>query len=250
MYTIFPLPTIFAHRGASMFAPENTISAFELAVSQNADAIELDAKCSADGKVVVFHDQTVNRTTDGDGKVGELSLSELKELDAGSWFHTDFAGEQIPTLGEVFEAVGQKILINIELTNYASPWDELPNKVVDLVFRHGLQNRVIFSSFNPIALQKTRSLAPDILAGLLALPGYKGVWARTWLNRFIPHHALHPEVSDTTLNLIQKQHKAGKRVNVWTVNSEEKIRQLLKWGIDGIITDDPVVANKVKKQAA
>ena len=119
-------PTIFAHRGASAHAPENTLASFELAVTQGAEAIELDAKLTADGQIVVFHDQTVNRTTNGSGKVLELPLAALKELDAGHWFDTSFQGITIPTLEEVFEAVGRKIFINVELTNYASPGDQLP----------------------------------------------------------------------------------------------------------------------------
>ncbi|NMC78815.1 MAG: glycerophosphodiester phosphodiesterase, partial [Chloroflexi bacterium] len=91
-------PMLFAHRGASADAPENTLAAFRLAVDENADGIELDAKLSADGQVVVIHDQSVDRTTDGHGRVGQLTLAQLKELDAGSSFSPGFAGERIPTL--------------------------------------------------------------------------------------------------------------------------------------------------------
>jgi glycerophosphoryl diester phosphodiesterase len=136
---------VFAHRGASKYAPENTIAAFQLAVEQCADAIELDAKLSADGKVVVIHDQTVDRTTNGTGRVNKLTLSELKELDAGSFFDRKFAAERIPTLDEVFESVGKRIFINVELTNYASRNDELIPLVVEIVKRHGIHKNVLFS---------------------------------------------------------------------------------------------------------
>ena len=105
MFQKLPRPSIFAHRGASMYAPENTLAAFNLAVSQNADAIELDAKLCADGEIVVFHDQTVERTSDGHGKILDLPYTAIKELDAGGWFDSQFQGETVPTLGEVFEAV-------------------------------------------------------------------------------------------------------------------------------------------------
>ena len=144
-----PKPAIFAHRGASAYAPENTLASFELAIHQEADAIELDAKLTADGQVVVIHDQTVNRTTDGNGRVGKMTLTQIRQLDAGSYFAAAFYDERIPTLEEVFETVGRKILINIELTNYASMKDSLPEKVADLVRRHQLEKRVMFSSFNP-----------------------------------------------------------------------------------------------------
>ena len=128
-----PLPVIFAHRGASRFAPENTLAAFNLAVIQGADAIELDAKLTADGQIVVFHNQTLERTTSAIGKIGEKTLSELKELDASVHFDKIYQNERIPTLEEVFEAVGQRIFISVKLTNYASPNDRLPEKVADLV---------------------------------------------------------------------------------------------------------------------
>ncbi len=250
MYSQLPRPTIFAHRGASMHAPENTLAAFELAISQNADGIELDAKCTADGSVVVFHDQTLERTTDGSGKVLDHPLGALKELDAGSWFDSRFQGEAIPTLDEVFEVIGQKIFINVELTNYASPRDDLPYKVAELVTRYGLKNNVLFSSFNPLAIRRAYKLIPDIPFGLLALPGIGGFWARSWFARFIPHQALHAEVGDTTPKLIQKQHKKGKRVYVWTVNAPEKMQQLFEWKVDGIFTDDPLLARQAQKRAA
>jgi len=104
-----PKPAVIAHRGACAYAPENTLAAFELAVQQQADAIELDATLSADGHVVVIHDTTVNRTTDGSGAVNNLSLAAIKELDAGSYYDIAFRGERIPTLSEVFETVGKKI---------------------------------------------------------------------------------------------------------------------------------------------
>ncbi|MFN2146831.1 MAG: glycerophosphodiester phosphodiesterase, partial [Anaerolineales bacterium] len=118
-------PLVIAHRGASAFAPENTLSAFTLAVKQGADAIELDAKLTADGRVVVYHDLTLDRTTSGKGKLAEKSLAELKRLDAGSFMGQEFRGERIPTLDEVFETVGDTLLINVELTNYGSVLDRL-----------------------------------------------------------------------------------------------------------------------------
>ncbi len=125
-------PTVFAHRGASVYAPENTLPAFQLAVEQGADAIELDAKLCADGHVVVFHDPTVDRTTDGSGRVDELSLADLKRLDADCSPDRNYPGTQVPTLEEVFAAFGRKIFINVELRNYEWPDDALPEAVAAL----------------------------------------------------------------------------------------------------------------------
>jgi len=246
MFANLPHPTLFAHRGASAYAPENTLVAFELAAHQNADAIELGAKLSRDGQVVVIHDQTVDRTTDGSGKVGELTLAEIKELDAGSTYDQAFRGEKIPTLNEVFEAVGGKLVINIELTNYASPLDGLPKKVATLTQAHALENHVLFSSFNPIALFKIHKLLPSVPLGLLAIPGVGGAWARSFLGRFIPYQALHPEIRDTTEGLIHHCHQLNKRVHTYTLNHAEPMLQLFKWGIDGVFTDDPPLAHRTR----
>jgi len=248
VYQQLPQPTIFAHRGASTHAPENTIAAFELAITQKADAIELDAKLCGDGQVVVIHDQSVDRTTNGSGKVLEMPLAALKELDAGNWFGAQFSEEPLPTLAEVFAAVGNKIFINVELTNYASVFDDLPYKVVQLVKKYELQDSVLFSSFNPIALRRAHKLLPEVPLGLLALPGFAGAWARSWLGNWVPYKALHPDFESTTPQLIAKQHEQGKRVYVWTVNDSKKMQQLFEWGADGIFTDDPPLAQQTRGQ--
>ena len=183
---------IFAHRGACKYAPENTIAAFELALEQGADAIELDAKLSADGKVVVIHDQSVDRTTDGNGRVNKLTLPELKKLDAGSFFDSKFAGERIPTLDEVFESVGKRIFINVELTNYASRNDELVPLVADIVKRHEIQKNILFSSFAPVNLRRAQQLLPEVPVGLLALTGVMGVLNRSGYCIKLSPKILHP----------------------------------------------------------
>lgn len=249
MYQDLPRPTIFAHRGSRAYAPENTLAAFKLAVAQGAPAIELDAKLTADGEIVVFHDDTLERTTNGRGKLHEHSLAALKELDAGKHFAAEFSGEKIPTLAEVFEAVAHLIFINIELKNYTSPGDQLPDKVADLVQRNGLQKRVMFSSFNLFALQRVSKLLPEVPRGLLALPGIKGAPARSWLGRMgLDYQAIHPETRDTNPRLIQKAHQLGKRVHVYTVNQRQEMVRLCQAGVDGIITDDPPLAFDVLKQ--
>ncbi len=239
-----PRPTIFAHRGASAHAPENTLAAFELAIRQNADAIELDATLCADGHVVVFHDDTVDRTTDGTGSIKQLSLDALKELDAGCSFDEAFCGERIPTLSEVFEAFGQKTIINIELKNYSSLTDALPDRVAELVKKHDLNQRVIFSSFNPIALRRTKKLLPEVPVGLLTLPGFAGKWVVSALGRWIPYQALHPSIQDASQHLINQQHLRGYRVHVFIVNHPQEIACLYRWGVDGIFTSDPILARR------
>jgi glycerophosphoryl diester phosphodiesterase len=238
----WPRPLILAHRGASAHAPENTLAAFELALKQGAHGVELDAKLSADGEVVVIHDESVERTTNGQGRVSQLDLTALRELDAGSFFSDQFKGEKIPTLAEVFETLGKRAIINVELTNYKTPRDGLADKVCELVQHFGLQDRVLFSSFFPSNLTRTRSLLPDTPRGLLALGGWIGWWARSFGFNFGDYQALHPGLHDVTPQQIARVHRLKRRIHVWTVNTAEDMRRLIGWGVDGVITDDPKLA--------
>ncbi len=240
----WPRPCIFAHRGASAYAPENTLAAFELALEHGAPALELDVKLSADGHVVVIHDPTVDRTTNGRGKVARLTLAELRTLDAGSFFSEKYRGEKIPTLEEVFELVGKRALINIELTNYTTPRDSLVEEVCRLVREHRMEEYVLFSSFLPGNLRQAALLLPEVPRGLLVLPSWKGIWAR-FAFFFGDYQALHPYLSDVTPHQIASVHRIGRRVHVWTVNEPALMRRLLKWGVDGIFTDDPPLALQI-----
>ena len=238
-------PTIFAHRGSSAYAPENTLAAFNLAVQQHADVIELDAKLTADDQVVVMHDDSVDRTTNGHGQIKSLSLQELKKLDAGSKFNPAFQSERIPTLVEVFETVGQQIIINIELKNYSSPLDDLPNKVISLVKAYGLETNVLLSSFNFIALIRAHYLLPMIPLGLLTISGLADPTLRSKLVRFGPQLALIPNYLDVTPKMIKAAHRANCQIHAYTVNQPDTMQQLFTIGVDGIITDDPPLAQKV-----
>lgn len=246
MLEALPQPVIFAHRGASAHAPENTLAAFELALEHGADAIELDVKLSADGQAVVIHDATVDRTTGGRGKVKELSLAHLRALDAGSFFGGRFHTEKIPMLEEVFEAAGRRALINVELTNYNSPRDQLVETVCMLVKKFNMQNRVLFSSFFASNLSKAYSLLPEVPRALLAMPGLLGAWARSFGFTFGPYQAMHPHMQDATAQQVQRAHRLRRRIHVWTVNAENDMRRLFGWGVDGIFTDDPRLAVEVR----
>jgi len=242
MFEHFPRLTLFAHRGSSAHAPENTLPAFELALQQGADGVELDAKLTADGHVIVIHDTTVERTTDGKGKVRDFSLAHIRSLDAGSYFSESFRGVKIPTLDEVFETIGKKCVINVELTNYSTPRDQLVEKVCDLVKHHGLQERILFSSFFASNLRKAARLLPEVPRGLLAMPGWLGAWARSFGFMFGEYQALHPHISDASQQQVSRVHKLKRHIHVWTANSAKEIANLRDWGVDGIFTDDPSAA--------
>lgn len=223
-------------------APENTLPSFELAVEHQADAVELDAKLSRDGQVMVIHDPTVDRTTDGQGKVNEHTAAELKQLDAGAKFEAKYRGTRIPTLDEVFEDVGQKVLVNVELTNYSSPKDDLIEKVSRVVIRQNMQQRVLFSSFLPKNLVMIKEYLPEAAVALLCLPGIPGIFTRSFIYKKISPAIIHPYLTDIDATYVQRQHDAGRRVHVWTVNKEEDIRHMLSLQVDGIFTDDPLKA--------
>lgn len=238
-------PLIFAHRGVSALAPENTLAAFQLALELGADGIELDVMLSADKELVVIHDSTVERTTDGTGKVSEMPYAVLRELDAGTKFGEPFAGEHLPTLAEVFELVGNKMLINVELKNYHAPFDDLAKHVVLLINKHGLQTTTLLSSFNPLNAHKARSLNPSIPFGLLTAPGKAGALLRGPIGRVFGYQALHPYYEDVTTQMVESLHKHDKQCNVWTVDDPEALIAMKQFSVDAVICNNPVVARKI-----
>lgn len=235
----FPRPILLAHRGDFAHAPENTLPAFEQAIQKGADGIELDVKLTADGHVIVIHDSTVDRTTDGRGRVASFSLEAMRKLDAGKKFNETFSGTKIPLLAEVFEAVGKHKLINIELTNYVTPRDDLVARVCQLIKRHDNRQQILFSSFFPSNLKAAAQILPEVPRALLAMPGLAGLWARSFGFMFGDYQALHPHVSNITREQIQRAHRVRRRIHAWTVNADGDIARLRDWGVDGIITDDP-----------
>lgn len=239
-------PLIFAHRGASAHAPENTLSAFELAIHEKADVIEMDAKLSADEQVVIIHDQTVDRTTDGSGYVKDLPLKALRELNASAKFPNFIGKANIPTLEEIFENLRKKIHFNIELSNYSSPFDPLPIKVATLIEYYDILDQVLVSSFHPIPLMRFHRLLPSVPIGFLAKRGNAGALSRSRLGRFlVPYQALHIEKSDISPNLIITAQRTGSRVHIYTVNDPREITNILSQGVGGVITDYPLLARQI-----
>lgn len=236
----FERPLVIAHRGASQDAPENTLAAFSLAVEQGADGIELDVQLSADGEVVVIHDFTVDATTDGSGRVADMGLIALKALDAGSWFGPQFAGERIPTLGEVFERMPADLLFNIELK---LPWTMretgLEGQVLRLIDKYGVADRVLLSSFHPLALRRVKRMWPELPVGLLYAAVERFVAGRGWVQRMIRAEAHHPHHSLVDPSLVNWAYARGIRLHPWTVDNPVEMRRLIDLGVHAIITDCP-----------
>lgn len=229
------------HRGASGSAPANTLAAFEAALHAGADGIELDVHLSADGVPVVIHDFVVDHTTDGTGRVADLPLAALRELDAGSWFDPCFAGERIPTLDEVVAAVGQRLLLNVEIKSLTRHNQQLAAAVVESVIHHGLAERVLISSFNPYALRDVHRQAPHLPLGLLydGLPASWLARARAWSMRELTLQAVHPHHSLIRRGAVRRAHRRGRRMVAWTVDDAGRMRTLVGRGVDGIITNHP-----------
>ncbi len=225
-------PALMAHRGNSALAPENTLAAFARALETKAEWIELDVHLSADGEVVVMHDGTVDRCTDGSGAIADMTLAQLKALDAGGWFGPEFAGEKVPTLGEVVALVGDRLRINVEIKSAADPLSSL--KVVEVLRDGGALAQSMISSFGLEALLETRKHWPE---GLLALITGRGAD----LNLVLQHNlqwlnVAYPEVDEA---LVRSAHQAGVRVMVWTMDDPARWNEFAGLGVDCICTNVP-----------
>jgi glycerophosphoryl diester phosphodiesterase len=241
-----PEQAIIGHRGASAHAPENTLPSFELALTQGADALELDVVLTRDGQIAVIHDDRLERTTDGSGSVKESEWADLRQLDAGSSFSPAYAGARIPLLRDVLEAFAAQTIINVELKNNAALFNDLPERVAVLIQELKVEERVFISSFNPVAMRRFHRVLPDIPLGLLALGG--GVGMGHWLMPLVPHQAIHPNQRVLSEDHVRRAQAAGKRVHTYTVNSENDIQRLFEWGVNAIFTDEPGLAFTIRRK--
>lgn len=232
-------PLNVAHRGASAAAPENTLAAFRAALELGADGVELDVQLSRDGEVVVCHNTTVDQTTDGHGPLRDMTLAELRTLDAGSWFGPEFAGERIPTLQEVFDLIGNRALLNVEMKTVGLRSDGLEARVAEVIATNSLHRQVIVSSGNPLALWRLRCIDPRILLGLLHAPYLPLFLRRAWLRPLVRPEALHPHY--TMVDAGYMRWAQGCSVNVWTVDGPAEMRRLIGLGVKAIITNHPDV---------
>ncbi len=228
---------IFGHRGAKAYAPMNTLPSFELALQQGADGIELDVRLSFDGALVIMHDDRVDATTDGAGRVADLTLAQLQSLDAGAWFGEAFRGTHIPTLDEVFETVGRRMRINVEIKAETARGNGIEVKVADTIRRHGLARSVIISSFNPLTLRRFRHEMPAVPIGYLYAIDTPSFIPHLIIG--LEHEARNPHYSMVDAHYMVWAKKSGYRVNTWTVNDPARAVELRDLGVDCIITDAP-----------
>ena len=244
-------PLVFAHRGGGGLFPENTLEAFDYSAKMGVDFLELDVHSTADGKLVVMHDSSVDRTTDGRGKVNDLTLAELKKLDAGYLFTNDggkifpFRGRgiTIPTLQEIFDAFPQ-MKFNVE-PKQTTP--SITKPMCEMIRERNMTDKVIVGSFRQTAINEFRTFCPEVatsgtpaeVSEFLAM--YKTGIAASYTP---PMQALQVPVNAGFLNVVSKDfieaaHRQNLQVHVWTINDANEMQNLIEMGVDGIMTDYP-----------
>lgn len=271
---------IIAHRGASAYAPENTMAAFSRAIEMNADWLELDCTLTKDCQVVVIHDDDLLRTAGVDAEIADLTYDEIRRHDVGSWFSPEFSGEHAPALAEVLDLAKDRIGVYIEikdsdddralqdeLLELGKDYDRfypeyerlvmryvrehgsrnavLAREVVRLVREHGMRQQVVIQSFSPIVCAVVMSEAPELRVEFLATssedkPELWG-WFMEWF-RLLNTPGLNVNKRDVTPELVQRLHADDRTIAVWTVNEEADMRRLKNWGVDALITDRPDAA--------
>ncbi len=222
---------LWAHRGASAVAPENTLAAFRAAESAGADGIELDVHLSRDGIPVVIHDETLERTSNGHGRVARWNAAELARLDAGGWFSPEFSGERIPTLEQVLVWAGERLRVNIEIKTAAA------GAAVLRLLRDFPNSRVLVSSFDHRLLPQLRQQDSSLPLGVL---GETHFWRRGVLRAAASGaESYHPRVDRVSRPLLLACRSAGLVVYPWTVDAVAEVNRLLLLGVSGLFTNDP-----------
>lgn len=230
-----------AHRGASAIAPENTIAAFRAAAEAGAKWVELDVAFSADNRLIVIHDDSVDRTSSGKGSLGALSQAEIGALDGGAWFDPRFAGERIPTLAETIAALGEfGLSANVEIKQHAhhKSLDQLVRAVQADISRRSADTKIMISSFDAQCLKAMHQLEPDLEMAML--------WVQApedWEQQLaaIPATTIHMHYKAVSIGLLEHMRERGIKVRVWTCNDPMQLVSFWHAGLTGVITDNPAL---------
>ncbi|MDO4268413.1 MAG: glycerophosphodiester phosphodiesterase [Eubacteriales bacterium] len=229
---------ITAHRGSSKSAPENTMAAVLAAMDEMADSVEVDVQMTSDGVVVLGHDASLKRVAGVNRSIGSMTWEELSGLDVGSWFDSRFAGETIPTLESVLNACRGKLSLNIEIKNMG-PDSSLPDKVTGLILDSGMEEQCVVTSTSLNYLKRVKELGPQLRTGYIISAAYGNFYSNEAVD-FISIRS-----SFVNYSLVSSVHAQGKGVYAWTVNSKSEMERLVLLGVDGIITDRPVLAREI-----
>ena len=232
----------YAHRGASGYFPENTLIAFEKALELGADGIETDVQMTKDGVLVLIHDETVDRTTDGLGYVKNYTYNELKKLNSYYYLKNSNTTTYIPTVEELLLIAKDKdIVINFELKNGIIPYEDMERKLINVITKFSLVNNVSLSSFNHNSLVKCKNICPEIKTGILYM---ESLFMPEIYCKSVKGDALHPYYLSVNSAVVNSAHKVSLKINPFTVNDEDNMKKLIDLGVDGIITNYP---DKLKK---
>lgn len=239
-------PLVWAHRGASGYAPENTLAAFEKAVELGADGVELDIQLTKDDEIVVIHDEKIDRTSDGKGWVKDYTLEELRGFNYNRT-KPEYEHADIPTMREVFELLKPTgLFINIEIKTGVFFYEKIEEKILALTQEMGMEDRVCYSSFNHYTVKRIHELKPDAEVGFLYadgpidMPSYGEKYGV---------NALHPALYNLQYDgFIKECKEKGLKLNVWTVNEKEHMQLCCKYGVNAIITNYPDIAREVVEQ--
>jgi glycerophosphoryl diester phosphodiesterase len=238
-------PMIIGHRGAMGEAPENTLASFQMALLQEAQGIELDVHLTKNGDIAVCHDATIDRTTDGSGFIYEMTTTEMKSFDAGSWFSNSFQGQQIPLLGEVFDLVPDSIMINVEIK--ASYDGKMEATLLDFLRERERFGNVVISSFDHKCISRLKQQEPHVNAGLLYSANLIDHAAYAKLAG-VDIFSLHPHHLMIDKADVDRAISAELAVFCFTVNHIEDMRNMIRCGVSGIITDFPARLAGLLKQ--
>jgi len=235
-------PLLFGHRGCSKAAPENTFASFKKILENKIPGVELDVHLCKSGEIVVIHDLNLKRTTGKDALVAETNLDDIKKLDAGLWFDKSFKGEKIPTLDEVFKLMGTNVYYDIEIKHQNRQYGELEEKLVAKIREWGYEDRVIISSFNPIAVLGVRKADPELNTAVIYTNWKELPWyLRNGGGKYIcKPNILKPtryKINPFTIFLNKKIE--GYTVVTWTEDDPEKAEKYINMGVDGIVTNVP-----------
>lgn len=234
---------VWAHRGSSAYAPENTLIAFELAIRQGADGIELDVQLTQDNELVVIHDEKVDNVSNHTGYVKDYSLKELKSFNFNKKF-LQFGKVTIPTLEEVYKLIKPtNLTINVELKNSIIQYKGIEKKLIELEEMMGMEDRIIYSSFNHYSLMKLKKISSKAKVGILFADEFIDV---PEYGVKIGANALHPALYILQIpDFIKDSKEKNLPLHVWTVNEEEHMKLMVENRIEAIITDKPDLARKI-----
>ena len=234
---------VYGHRGASAYAPENTLIAFQKAIDMKADGVELDIQLTKDGEIVVIHDESIDRTSNGHGYIKDMTLAELKQYNYNKT-HPEYEHADIPTMREVFALIQPtNLIINIELKTGIFFYPSLEEKILALTKEFGMEERVIYSSFNHYSMKKIHELKPDAKVAFLYMDGPID------MPQYAKKHemnAIHPALYNLQYeNVVRDAKMLGLAINVWTVNDDPYIRMCANAQVDGIITNKPDLVREI-----